>query len=735
MLASRREWSTLRGVSIASFEGITLMRDDTHVGLLQAIQRVHREYIDDAKPSVVFDNLLSCLLEFTISEYGFIGEVRKTDSGQPYLKTHAISNVAWNEETRLFYDEQAPQGMEFHNMNTLFGAVITSGEALIANRPQEHPRRGGTPEGHPKLEAFLGLPLFQREELIGLIGLANRAGGYDQELIDSLEPLLTTCVSLVRAHASARRRRSAEAALRDSEQRYRRLVEDQPELLSRFLIDGTLTFVNRAYADYFDRTIGECEHLNLFDLIPESDHAAVREHFGQLGPEKPTARNVHRVTAANGELRWMQWTNRALFDDDGNVVEFQSLGIDITERMDAEEERKRFDENLAQVQKLESLGVLAGGIAHDFNNLLTSILGNADLALARLRPDSTVHGNLKEIEVASQRAAELCQQMLAYSGRGRFQTEVVDLAELVEEMLQILELSVSKKAAIRLYLDDRPNCRLDVTQIRQVLMNLITNASDALGDQNGVIRIRTGMMDCGHDYLQSTYVDDDLPQGAYAFVEVSDSGCGMDGDARARLFDPFFTTKLAGRGLGMAAVLGIVRGHRGAIRIVSDVDVGTTIRVLLPASAEVPDAGLAADADAVVAMGGTATVLVVDDERCVRDLARASLTQSGYEVLSAVDGEDALSVFRESMPLVDVVVLDLTMPRLGGHEVLPRLRAMRPDMPIVLCSGYDTHDIEERFINVDRLAFLHKPYRPAKLVAAIEHVLRTNGRSSTRSDT
>ena len=245
---------------------------------------------------------------------------------------------------------------------------------------------------------------------------------------------------------------------------------------------------------------------------------------------------------------------------------------DITERMQMEEKHRKIEDRMREVQKLESLGVLAGGIAHDFNNLLMSILGRADLALFSLSETSPACQHLEEIIRASHRAADLCRQMLAYSGKGRFVIGRFDMSEIVREMGEMLNVSISKNAMMQYSLaEGLPPVEVDATQIRQVVMNLITNASEALGDGQGIISVKTGVMECDEACLSGSYLDDKLPGGTYVYLEVSDTGCGMDSETLTRIFDPFFSKKFTGRGLGLAAVLGIVRGHKGAIKIYSEV--------------------------------------------------------------------------------------------------------------------------------------------------------------------
>ena len=377
------------------------------------------------------------------------------------------------------------------------------------------------------------------------------------------------------------------------------------------------------------------------------------------------------------------------------------------------EQQRRAEEQMRNAQKLESLGVLAGGIAHDFNNLLVGVLGNAGLALLELPEDSPARQAIRDIEISAQRAAELTRQMLAYSGRGTFRVEPVDVSTLVEEMSQLLRRVISKQAQLSLHLDRTlPAVVGDATQLRQVVMNLITNASDAL-ERQGTVRLETSAVRADREMLASAYLDEELPEGEYVCIEVSDTGVGMDAATAARLFDPFFTTKFTGRGLGLAAVLGIVRGHRGAISLQSAPGAGTTFRVLLPAAKGVSATAPAPPASTLAR--GSGRVLLVDDEEAVRGLARRVLERGGFDVIEAESGEEGLARYEERPDSVTAVVLDLTMPGLGGEATFHALRRARPDLPIVLSSGY----MPEEGDAFSGVAFLAKPYRPAELVDAV----------------
>ena len=399
------------------------------------------------------------------------------------------------------------------------------------------------------------------------------------------------------------------------------------------------------------------------------------------------------------------------------------------ERFCAEDRRFTLERQIQQAQKLESLGILAGGIAHDFNNILMAILGNADLVLDTLSPHAPARENVLEIERASKHAAELAKQMLAYSGKGRFVVERINLNEFVGEMAHLLEVSISKKVVLKYsFADTLPSFEGDATQIRQVIMNLITNASEAIGGQSGVIALSTGAMYCDQDYLQDIRIGEPLPEGTYVYVEVADTGCGMEKETQEKIFDPFFTTKFTGRGLGLAATLGIVRGHKGAIKIYSEPGRGTTFKILFPAVerpaeqvSEVPEKERRAET--VSASGLSGTVLIVDDEKTVRMVGGKMLERLGFSVLTAADGREAVEVFREHSAEIACVLLDLTMPHMDGEETFRELRQVRPDTKVILCSGYSEPDATQRFAGKGLEGFIQKPYQMAGLREKLQQVL------------
>jgi len=401
--------------------------------------------------------------------------------------------------------------------------------------------------------------------------------------------------------------------------------------------------------------------------------------------------------------------------EDEKLVRAWGMQRDITARRRAEEERTQIDRKLQDAQKLESLGVLAGGIAHDFNNLLTGILGNASLARMDLPASLPAQQNLQQIEQAAQRAAELCKQMLAYSGKGRFVVQPLNLSQLVEDAAPLLLVSVSKNAVIKYRLEKTlPAVNADVTQLRQILMNLVINASDAFDERSGVIEIATGVMRADAAYLAGTQFAPTLPEGDYVFLEVSDNGCGMDAETLKRIFDPFFTTKFTGRGLGLAAVLGIVRGHHGALKVYSELGRGSTFKLLLPAAKDAAKA-LPAEARGEATWRGAGIVLVVDDEDTVRTVASRMLQAFGFEPVVATNGADAVKIFSERRSKIAAVLLDLTMPQMDGAETFTELRRIDPAVKVLLMSGFNEQDAINRFAGKGLAGFLQKPFKPDAL--------------------
>lgn len=524
--------------------------------------------------------------------------------------------------------------------------------------------------------------------------------------------------------------RRAVEALRDSEELLRTVINAAKEAMISIGEDGLISLFNPAAEEMFGRKRAEMFGKPLDCLMPEEyrerHRGYVSSYFAKGEPHQAIGRILEMPGLRNdGSEFSMEISLSAGRHGESRFI--IAVARDITERRQAEQERRRLEAQIQHAQKLESLGVLAGGIAHDFNNLLVGILGHAGLAQMDLPPESPARGAIERIEMAAQRAADLARQMLAYSGRGRFIIEPLDLSALVEEMAHLLEVAISKKVMLRFDLSaGLPAVEADATQIRQVVMNLITNASDALEGMSGVVAVSTGAMEADRAYLSETYLDEDLQEGYFAYIEVTDTGAGMDRETVAKIFDPFFTTKFAGRGLGLAAVLGIVRGHAGALKVTSTPGKGTTFRVLLPCGHDggrAVEGGIGGESMREPQQRGSGTILVADDEEVVRTVAKMTLEKSGFTVVTARDGEEAVAVFRDHVDEVVAVLLDMTMPRLSGEEAFREMRRIRADVPVLLSSGYNQQEAIGRFAGEGLAGFVQKPYRPQDLIDKVRSVL------------
>lgn len=396
-------------------------------------------------------------------------------------------------------------------------------------------------------------------------------------------------------------------------------------------------------------------------------------------------------------------------------------------RLREEKERRReLELQMLHAQKLESLGLLAGGVAHDFNNLLTAILVNAELLRSAVSTDDSAE-SVSQIIQTTESAADLCSQLLAYSGRGKFLFGPIDLNATIEEMLRLTQVTVSKKASVSHVL--RPNLPAiegDTSQVRQIVLNLVTNASEALGDESGTIRLATNVVHLGTRELAEFHLGEELEPGAYVCLDVHDSGCGMDTEALQKLFDPFFTTKFTGRGLGLAAVLGIVRGHHGAIEVRSEVGEGTRVRVVFPPSRQTAPLPEPAP-DPAPLSAGTGTILVVDDEPMVRGVLGRVLHALGFDVLYASDGGQGWNLFRAHASKIALAILDVTMPVMDGKELFERIIRLRPDTRILMMSGYAASEIADRFRGPQPAGFLKKPFRADDLEREVQRLLEEDG--------
>jgi two-component system cell cycle sensor histidine kinase/response regulator CckA len=441
---------------------------------------------------------------------------------------------------------------------------------------------------------------------------------------------------------------------------------------------------------------------------------------------------AYRIRHKDGHWMWFVDHTVLIRDGEGRVTHFQGYAQDISAVKEAELARLDLERQMQQAQRMESLGVLAGGVAHDFNNILMTILGNAELAQDGVQPDSELKRDLLEIQSAARQAAGLANQMLAYSGRSHFQVGPVDLGRVVEKLLPLLKSGVARTATLRSELEPHlPRFTGDEAQLQQVVLNLVANSAESLPGGRGDILVRTGLVECTRSMLEESVIgrsatrEYELDPGPFLLLEVVDDGSGMDPAVQQRVFDPFFSTRFAGRGLGMAAVLGIVRGHRGTVILESSPGNGTRVRILLPASG-VADVRLPTTGSSGRTIGnGSPRVLVVDDEEAVRRMASRMLDRCGCRVETAADGLQALSRLAEDPEPFDIVMLDLVMPRLDGEGTLAELRRTLPAQKVLMCSGHEWQDTAVGLPGrpFAPVGFIQKPYSTATLRMALEELL------------
>ena len=556
---------------------------------------------------------------------------------------------------------------------------------------QEWARREG-------MVAFAGYPLVVGERLKGVLALFSR------NTINEAVHLSLSSISHAIAAFISRTRREREL----------RAVQDRRVQVLESITDGFFALDREWRFTYVNHRFEEIVGLSLEVLVGKTIWEAIADLLGSTYEQhyREAVRTGKPVSFEAYYPPLKLWTEAHAYPtEEGLSVYFQDIS-----------ERKRLEAKLRDTAKLESLGVMAGGIAHDFNNLLTGILGNASLLVDR--PNAEDRDLAEHIVSAAERAANLTQQMLAYSGKGRFEVRALDLSVQVREILPLIQPMVDKDVEIQLHLAEKLPCiEADSGQMQQLIMNLIINGAEAMGGRSGRVIVTTIVTDVDETFIAHMFSAHEIPPGRYVCLEIQDTGSGMNEETKAKIFDPFFTTKFTGRGLGLAAVSGIVRGHKGALRVYSSLGEGTTFKVFLPALAS---KGQEAKADKGVdakRLLGQGTILLVDDEELVRQVGRACLERQGYSVLLANNGREAITMFRSQSTEITLIILDMTMPVMGGEEALGRLREIRPDVPIIVCSGYNEVEVIRKLTSQGVAGFIQKPYTSASLTGKVKLVL------------
>lgn len=589
----------------------------------------------------------------------------------------------------------------------VIGRVLAEGDPVLIDQVADASDYLPPPSG--TLAHEICIPLRADGDVIGVLNVECRA---DNPLTPSDFRLM--CMLGERIELGLERTRLY-SALQHSEERLRVLLKHNSSSITLTDPNGRRLFTGPSHRLLWGQSPEALVGQSVFAVLHPDDVAKAKAGFQEILQKPGSAHTgVYRVHQHLAEWVWVETTvTNLLHEPSVEAIMLNTRNIT---------QQKQAEEALRQAQKLESLGVLAGGVAHDFNNLLAALMGQISIAQMKLTPESTAVSHLEKALKAAKRAASLTQQLLAYSGRGHFQVEPVDLNQVILENLHLFQVGLPKSVTLTTnLLEPLPLVEADVAQMQQIIMNLIINGAEAIGEEGGAVQVETAVSHITETQLRHWPVTGLRPDvGQYVSLTVRDTGSGMDVQTVERIFDPFYTTKFTGRGLGLSAVQGIIRGHAGGLRVTSQPGEGTEFCVLLPAA--VPKQSGARAAAAPALPGWQGTVLVIDDEDAVREMLVDMLAMHKLTVLTAVDGAGGIERFRQYQTHIDLVILDLSMPGMNGEETLARLKQIRPDVPVLLSSGYNEVEIDQRFATLEAVGFLQKPYEMESLRAALAAV-------------
>jgi len=694
-------WLRLRAGAGPSPRRVGTVADVTDERQLERALRILSEATSAATGEAYLLALTRALAEAVGASWAFVATLVPERPGR------ARTVACWHDGQFLGSFDYELDGAPCERVVAQAMVQITSGAA------RDFPRDAWLAE--QRIEAYLGVALCGADGRP--IGLLVAVDDKPRAPIKDVDALLG--VFAARAAAELERLR-VERALRTSEERFRRIVESCVEGVAVLDARACCLYGNPQLAALLGEPSTEAllGHSYLDYTLPAQATQVERRH----AQRRPGVNDRYEVTLRRRDGRQIQVEVSAstVTGEDGKATGYVALFRDVTEQ-------RALDEQVREAQKRESLGVLAGGVAHDFNNLLVGILANSGFVLAELPAGSEVREAVEDIRGAAKRASDLTRQLLAYSGRGKLAVGPVDLNHVAQEMGALAATALSKKARL-----DWRLCAAellvegDAGQLGQTVMNLLTNASDALRGQPGTIVVRSDVAVLDQEALLRFHGGEGLPDGRYALLEVSDDGAGMDEVTRQRVFEPFFSTKSTGRGLGLPAALGIVRSHRGAIRVASEPERGTRVAVVLPLKAGQPAPAAApvrAPPPSPAPTHSRPVILVADDEEVVRRAARRTLEKGGFEVVEAVDGPSAVAAFRAAPGRFACLLLDVTMPGLTGEQVLAEVRVVRPGLPVILTSGFLERDDPPG--EGGPLSYLPKPFGPSDLLDTVQAAVKS----------
>ncbi len=515
--------------------------------------------------------------------------------------------------------------------------------------------------------------------------------------------------------------RRAQEALQVSESRLQQTMDALPDIVYELAMDGSIVYANKSASKQLNLPLTAIDKMTIDNILPQSDRdRALDTMVEMMATGKRSEGERYDLIRADGTTLPVE-AHAILLERDHGQPTVLGIARDISERIKAEEERRRMDKQIQKTQKLQSLQVLAGGLAHDFNNLLIVILGNASLAKIATKDNINIIRQLERVESAARKASELTDQMLAYAGKGQTTLERVDLGKTVEEILRLIQVSMISEHEIEWESDGTtPFIKADPTQIRQILINLVTNAAEASEKVGSRIFVRTGTLRVTPKDEYLTFFEEPLPEGTYSLIEVQDHGCGMDEATMAHMFEPFFSSKFTGRGLGLAATLGIIRSHDGAITVKSKLGEGTTVTVYFPQIPKPITKPIPAFIDTRQQdLPGWGTVLVIEEQKNVQDIAKEILESGGYTVITAKDINEGISALERHNQSVTAILIDLLIPQMDDKKILHKIIQMKPDVPIIASSGFNYKEAINRFAVEGLTGYIKKPYDATTLLSTV----------------
>ncbi len=644
---------------------------------------------------------LSCVSvaeELTESELGFIGLLN--ESG---LFDVIAMNKAGREACKI-PQEDAQNLLSDMKIRGIDRSVIKEGKSRIINELGTHPDQTGTPEGHPAISCFLGVPIKDKGKTIGLMALANKEGGYDVVDQENIETLSAAFVEVLK-------RKQTEEALRESEERFRYLSESSPIGVFETDKNGSVLYLNNKWLAITGMSLQNALGFGWAEALHPEDRPRILADWAKCLEEKIGYDGEIRFVRPSGEVRWVRTRTSPVISLAGDVISHVGVNEDITER-------KHIEAQLQQAKKMEAIATLAGGIAHQFNNALSPISVNLDLLGMDYQDNGNLIRYIESMKNSVHKMAQLTSQLLAYARGGKYQAKIVSPIDFVRETLPLIRHTIHSDIDVNTELpSDTLPIKADITQMQMVLTAVMQNAAEAI-DGKGLIKVSLRVEVIG-DASDNNHPG--LKPGSYICIAIEDDGKGMNEEARGRIFEPFFSTKFQGRGLGMAAAYGVVKNHDGLISVESEIERGTVVRIYLPA-AEVEVKEL--KKQKVATSKSTGTILVIEDEEMVMDVSKSLLERLGYRVLEAKTGKEAIKIAKTFDGDIDLAILDIVLPDMNGKEIYPLIMDARPNLKVLVCSGYSIEGPAQEILNAGAEDFIQKPFNVSGLSEKLIKVMK-----------